>query len=51
MAMLETGGGAAAVNVHHGVTLSIAKDDTKDNATSAPYFTRQFSQKVFFFTR
>jgi len=46
MAMVDIGTGTAAANVHHGVTLSIEKDDTKDKASSAPYFTREFSQKL-----
>ncbi|KAI3710111.1 hypothetical protein L2E82_39885 [Cichorium intybus] len=46
MAMVEIDAGAAAANMHHGVTLSIEKDATKDKACSAPYFTRQFSQKL-----
>ncbi|KAI3741626.1 hypothetical protein L1987_59300 [Smallanthus sonchifolius] len=42
MATAEFGG--AANGHHHGVTLSIEKDDTKDTTSST--FTRQFSQKL-----
>ncbi|KAI3824520.1 hypothetical protein L1987_05980 [Smallanthus sonchifolius] len=42
MAMVENGG---AANDHHGVTLSITKDDIKDITPPSSPFTLQFSQK------
>ncbi|KAI3680846.1 hypothetical protein L6452_35623 [Arctium lappa] len=47
MEMVEVGGGAT--NVHHGVTLTIPKDDTQDDQDTPPSpatFTLQFSQKL-----
>ncbi|KAL8192149.1 hypothetical protein R6Q57_028011 [Mikania cordata] len=43
MATVEAGG---AANGHHGVTLSIEKDDNKDATPSSPSFTRHFYQKL-----